>query len=420
MSIATIEQMPKSFSSDWWDYFYRETGRMTVPNVIENVFSDDVLELREMVYEMLQNMKNDKNMECRIWVDGKKDDKYNQLVANDPIKNEADLIPWQKRLFGDKKFGVVLRKVERYSIAARDKILSHFAPFLTDKTPFGGIHFTIFLGNYGWTPFGIHQDHPGSFVNHYHLGPGEKTMYMWEEDNYVNKLGCKQNDMDAERLIPYADHICKFKAGDIFFMPWNYYHVGNTQELSIGLTVWFSYTTVNGLLSGVWESGLSDLYKNNANRAIVQNMMSIDDGEPFESLLEDLNQASLSTSIENLVKEQIDDHANASISNLWFDSPQLKISNTNTTLAEDNLLQLNDSKIVYKQVNNKIKIFHRGHKLKIIYHPDIISLIDSINTEEIIPVKELLENRFTQWPDGAGLRVLEILHENGMLTQVGD
>ena len=43
-----------------------------------------------------------------------------------------------------------------------------------------GNEITVFIGNYGWTPLGIHKDHTGENVLHFHLGPGRKQMYIWE------------------------------------------------------------------------------------------------------------------------------------------------------------------------------------------------------------------------------------------------
>lgn len=33
-----------------------------------------------------------------------------------------------------------------------------------------GNEITVFIGNYGWTPLGIHKDHTGENVLHFHLG----------------------------------------------------------------------------------------------------------------------------------------------------------------------------------------------------------------------------------------------------------
>ncbi len=415
----------KSFSKEWWDNFYKDSRKMTIPLVIEDLIKEDVPKLRDSIFEMLQNLKNENNFVAwRVWVDGKLDKKMKQSIIDDPIRDYSDLIPWQKRHFGDKKFGIILNNGQRYSTEARNLISNYFEPFLKDKPPFGGINFSIFIGNYGWTPIGIHEDHTGSFVMHFHLGPGDKTMYMWERSNYKGTLEGGENEEKPLGYLPFADYVCPFKEGDIFFMPWNYYHIGKSSELSLGLTVWFNYITVDGLVNGVWESGLNEImddeYKKINNEETVANLFNVNDTNSLGDIMNLLEEDIINTPLKDFLKTSLEDYNDALQSNGWYDRGDLIFKRDNVELKENDLIKLNGPKMIYRRSDEKIKIFHRGEKIMLHYHPDIESLVNTLNLAESYNVKMLLDGLFTDWPEGIGVRILEILCENDVLLTIND
>ena len=56
-------------------------------------------------------------------------------------------------------------------------------------------------------PLGIHQDHRGENVIHFHLGPGDKQMYIWDEDAYKELTDLKHNNTDIAPLLPHAKNL---------------------------------------------------------------------------------------------------------------------------------------------------------------------------------------------------------------------
>ncbi len=416
MSIK-IEHKEKSFSKKWWNQFNVDSRDLTIPIVAENAVKDDVSKLKKGIYEMLQNLENDEDFKpWRVWVDGVQDKKLEKSLIKDPIKNENDLIPWQKRNFGDKKFGIILNDGQRYSDDVRETITNYFNPFLKGNAPFGGSNFSIFIGNYGWTPLGIHEDHKGSFVMHFHLGPGEKTMYMWEGSNYKKNLKGKSNDKFPLKYLAFADYTCHFKEGDVFFMPWNYYHIGRSDELSLGLTVWFDYTTTDGLLNGIWESGLERINKKLASHGkIIPNLLNSEDSAAFDFILSQLDEDDIQISLNDFIFEELEDYSGALISNGWYDKGAIKNKKENIEITGATLLKINKSKIHYSYTNKTIKIFHRGDKVSFHYHGDMEELIKSLNKGESNTVSNILSGLFLDWPEGVGIRFLEILCESDIL-----
>jgi len=265
-------------------------------------------------------------------------------------------------------------------------------------------------------PLGIHEDNTGSFVMHFHLGPGDKTMYMWERSNYEKTLGGTQNNRDVKSYIPFVDYTCNFKQGDIFFMPWNYYHIGKSDDLSIGLTVRFNYTNVDGLLNGVWRSGLKEITDEElSDNIVVPNMQSIEDSAALDQIISQLEEEVNEMSINDFLLEQLDDYSDALRSNGWYDSGDIKRKKESVELEENTKVKINKSKIRYKRSGDSIKFFHRGDKLSFHYHEDMEKLITLLNTGEANTALALLDNLFTDWPEGIGVRLLEILCENDVL-----
>lgn len=410
------------FSDIWWSEFIENSGNMTHPVVVEDSITDDVQNLKESIYEMLQNLKYENDpMAWRIWVDGKKVSQKKKTIIDDPITGESDLLSWQERNFQDKKFGIILNNAQRYSEKSRQFISNYFKPFLDKKPPFGGINFSVFIGNYGWTPIGIHEDHTGSFVMHFHLGPGDKTMYMWERSKYKEQLNGNENDMNPEDYIPFADYTCEFKTGDVFFMPWNYYHVGKSDDLSLALTVWFNYTTVDGLLNGVWESGMKELMdEKSLNDQLIPNIKNIKDDTAIDYILSQLEEEIVETSINDFISEQLEDYSDALKSNNWYDNGTIKNKKNNVELNKDSMLKINKSSIICKRSGESVNFFHRGDKISFHYHDDMKKLVSIINKGDTIPVEKMLDDLFVDWPKGIGTRLLEILCENDILKVIED
>lgn len=412
----------RAFSNDWWEEFKKSTGNMSFPVIQKNVFNDDLNELRESIFEMFQNLKYEKELLAwRVWCGGEMTTDLEKIIVEDPMKDEADFLPWCKRIFGDKKFGIILNDGQRYSKKTRDLISKYFNPLLEKKPPLGGINFSIFMGNYGWTPIGIHQDHTGSFVMHFHLGPGSKQMYMWEQDHYKDKLNGRENEHDVIPYLPFTSYEYSFDDGDIFFMPWDFYHIGRSEEISIGLTVWFNYTTVQGLLYGVYSSGVEDILKDIDDPTLndivsLKNYKDCENDEQIENLLNSIDIDVLDSTFCEFMENKLQDYADALISNDWYDRGTIKNKfELDFDIAQEQKVSLIISPIMYAKYKDVLKIFHRADKIDLAYHDDIIKLIERINERKTDTVGGLTDSLFVDWPEGIGSRIIEILVENCVL-----
>jgi hypothetical protein len=104
------------------------------------------------------------------------------------------------------------------------------------KAPQCGADFYSFLGNYGYTPFGVHDDTDHSLL--WHLGPAPKTAYIWPRTTYIHLTHGTLATTEYKELLPYASRF-DLKAGDLLFIPQGDFHILETQDFSatLGLTL---------------------------------------------------------------------------------------------------------------------------------------------------------------------------------------
>jgi hypothetical protein len=104
------------------------------------------------------------------------------------------------------------------------------------EMPAAGADFYAFFGNYGYTPFGIHDDTDHSLL--WHLGPGIKTAYVWPRQRYVDLTGGVLSKPFNEKLLGSADRYV-LGPGDLLFIPKGDFHLLHTPEFSatLGLTL---------------------------------------------------------------------------------------------------------------------------------------------------------------------------------------
>lgn len=102
--------------------------------------------------------------------------------------------------------------------------------------PRAGCDFYTFFGNYGYTPFGVHDDTDQSLL--WHLGPGVKTAYVWPRAEYQALTGGTLSTTDHQALLPHARRY-QLAPGDLLFIPQGDFHILETRDFSatLGLTL---------------------------------------------------------------------------------------------------------------------------------------------------------------------------------------
>ena len=405
----TLDAKSKPFSFDWWKEFTNQNQNFTETVVIENAIND-------LDIEFLNN--ETKNVLRQVCLKETNNNFMVDFFKNPPFENE-DIIQFANRVFPNKKFGIILNRCEKFSYELTKKVSVLIHPLLeTIGTPLTGLDITIFIGNYGWTPLGIHQDHIGENVIHLHLGPGPKDMYTWEEKEYKILPGFKENNQDIEPMLKHSKKY-PFKTGDIFYMPWNKYHIGFSDELSSGITIWFNNPTKERFANKLIESlKLQYIEKDNTILNPEKNFIESNTFLNFESILikdekiSQLNTIDFFKHIHDEYKISIASNAGwASLPLSQFDTNGYNVDEDFTILQNENVLTPFPFKNYYKIENDTLLVFTRGTKFEIKYHPELITIINQLNTNNICNVNDLLMKISLDWPNNAGLYFLSLLYD---------
>ncbi|OPC39842.1 hypothetical protein [Elizabethkingia anophelis] len=412
------------FSIKFWKDFVKTNRDFTETCVIKNAIDSTMLdELNAGIMEVLRNrlVLKDINDGFRVYIEGieQKEDYLNELCLTPPNKDD-DITSYTSRIF-DKKFGFIINSGERHSDYISKNILKAITPLIGLKgLPPLGLEITIFIGNYGWTPLGIHQDHRGENVIHFHLGPGSKQMYIWDEDTYKELTDLKHNNTDITPLLPYAKEF-SFGMGDLYYMPWNKFHVGNTEELSIGITLWFNNPSKRKYLNKMIGSFYKYFVK--YGDEIIGNKFNLLENSrgSAKDIIEifELDSKVLNGSVVDFFRFLIGEFNHNLVSNGGWQTTPLSQSQKNGFNVDENYNTISDQKIesdsnfpiLYKIKGEELIVYVRGSKFQVKYFSDLVDLIDEINDQEVIDIKIYLSTKTIDIPQEAILYFLALIYD---------
>ncbi|MDO5616291.1 MAG: hypothetical protein Q4G16_08885 [Cruoricaptor ignavus] len=411
------------FSSEWWDYFLSKNKKFTEPCVIKNCLNQNLVQnLTEGVFEMLKERYKIEHIHrgFRVYIEGvEQDNLFSRNLALNPPKKNENIIEYLEGIF-DKKFGMIINSGEKYSDILSDTLLEKIRPLIEKiGLPTSGLELTIFIGNYGWTPLGIHQDHKGENVLHFHLGPGSKTMYTWDEDKYNELTNTKHNNKDILPLLKYAQKF-PFTEGDLFYMPWNKFHVGYSDEISIGITLWFNNPTNLEFTNKVIKSFTNQYIEGNNEKILTPQIDYIKNNNSFNDLLETIkiNDDLKNVDVISFFKHIYNEYKYSILSNGgWQSVPVNKTTSIKYNVEEYEFLNNKKIKskmgyeIIYQIRNESIDIFVRGSKIEMNYFPEVTKMIEMINTNNILDTDDLLSFSNKNFPKEAGLYFLSLIYD---------
>lgn len=408
------------FSSIWWDDFLSSTQNMSQTAVIRNGMpKEETALMQQYILDILADIAKLRTNKFgyRVYIDGVQLENNDMIqVYDSPPKKDETLVEWVNSAFGERKFGMIINQGERFSLKLSKLIAFKIKPLL-DKIgmPTEGIIFTLFIGNYDSTPLGIHLDLPGKSVIHFHLGPGSKTMYTWDTKEYLDLVGEeKYNNQNINKYLPFANKH-HFDEGDIYFMPEDTYHVGTQEGLSVAIACW-CYNRSNQDFAQRLQSLLLEQYLKKVDENLKPDSNPIDNVSALDKTLDlfDIPAALEQLNFKDLMKETYRDLRYSLYSNAGYrTSPFLK--------AESISFDLNDTieiekpyKILYKESldTQKLQLFIRGTKFELNNFDGIKTLIDEINTDKPIVVKDALSILDKNWDHDIGLYILSVLYKH--------
>ncbi|TDW96965.1 hypothetical protein [Dinghuibacter silviterrae] len=366
-----------SFSRDWWSAFLAETADRTQSLVVRNALSEaDVRQLREEAGCIVRNSALADTF--RTYINGKQAD--NRLVASAPPAEGEDMDVWRTRVFGADKFSLIINQCEQLSGVVAS-FLEKAVVRLQEITglPLLGYNSTVFMGNYGFTPLGIHHDGTGNNVLHFHIGPGDKVMYNWDEDQYTADMASRAFD---EQLAAADEY--RFSAGDLYYMPWNKYHIGNTEAFSIGITLWFNNPTRASYLRKLSDDFLVRLVGD--GEAVIHAGQENGDRTKLFELASVLRDNAQDRSFRSLL---YDEHQRTmrrlASGGYWFSKSRPEDDRVLTKEDLDREIYVAEPyRLLYFRRGRDLYLYGRGHEQVLDYSDGLTAAIDKINNETTV------------------------------------
>lgn len=214
--------------------------RLCEPLLIESVFNPAIFD-ESLFFDLFDGMAADAERAIsglfRVYIDGMLSPELeNSVLYNKPESGES-FQQFLTRRTGGRTFGVVVNGSEQWSDLLARFAARTFAPIVSVLGAYRTtIEVTLFIGNYGFTPFGIHIDDPYTSVVHFHVGPSSKQMTLFAKEDFHRLNGERKNCFEPRKLLPYGKTF-NIRPGDLFLLPPHYYHIGYTQSFSIGVAV---------------------------------------------------------------------------------------------------------------------------------------------------------------------------------------
>jgi hypothetical protein len=428
INAAAITETALTINDSWWNLFLERTNNFTTTTVMKNALAGfECAELKEMVVKAITEICRVKTNKYgfRVYVDGKglKGSELEKDIFPQPPMPGEDIESWGGRLYPGKKFGMIINTGEKFCNELAQRLSVYTAPLLQKiGIPMNGLHSTIFIGNYGLTPLGIHQDHVGANVIHFHLGPGEKTMYTWSEEQYKELLaGRNAKDVLVEELLPHANSF-PFGAGDVYFMSWDQFHIGYAHEFSIGVTVWFDNHIRKQVLDNLMNSfRIQYLNMEDGTVTVPEKDLENLHGYAEVATMFKIEPHLAAKTFPDFLKMVYEEYMLSLFSNQGWSSRPLSLSqesnydeNNYAYLADRSVKVTRPFRILYKHFPdiNKVQIFVRGSKIEFNYHQEIVELIDKLNEGELYDVASLTRQVFKQLPVEVALYILSLLVNN--------
>ena len=379
-------------NSNTWNTFFDDTLQLSKPAQAKQLVSKtDIVEIKQLIIDVLKGFlsKEDLHVGLKVYINNELRNDVIADMAMNPPTLEGSLEEWSQQIFGDQKFGMVLIGLEQYSNAFAEKAATIVHPLLeTAGLPLHGLSFLFFMGNYGFTPFGIHKEATGEDGILFHLGPKNKQFYTWDDPKY-NAI-----EHNAEVFHNISDMLADGEAyelapGDAMFIPHYVYHIANTPE--------FSLSFVLDYINPPKDRFENELIQETAEEALLTQI------EYEKPIRLDTPIAQLNTVIDvQSIQKKIEISFARKITRLKSNGGIRRKSNTvRTIMPPIENFSIKGKKVfpIYldEQDPKETLIFARGHRMVSKKHPMLSQLIDQLNNGDAITMASIRQQMEPSW-----------------------
>jgi Cupin superfamily protein len=245
------------FTEGWPDELVRASAGLArhcyIPKVLRSPST-----ILEDIAGMFSSFVPDDPPLLRFYIDGGQRFGLIERFVASALRSPSPLEQHIADTLGASSFCVTLNGLTKWSDSFTHRMQRQFVQEIFARTgpPYGGCDFYSFIGNYGWTPFGVHDDDDHSLL--IQLGPGSKSVYLWPRAAYVVRTGGTFTTTDFAHLLPSGEHFL-LEPGDLLFIPKGDFHVLETPEFSVtmGFTI-FPLNTVEDLRQAITTAAAAE------------------------------------------------------------------------------------------------------------------------------------------------------------------
>lgn len=395
-----------------WQQLYNKSQQLTKPTSIDHLLSETEMETLEILVIRVLNKFLDRgelHKGIKIYVNKElRNDIVDLMQTNRPNETES-LADWCKKIFGTQKFGVVFNSLEAYDNKIGEVMGSVVRELIEIAgLPLGGLSFLFFMGNYGFTPFGIHKEAKGEEGFLFHLGPAQKKFYTWDDEEYNKIEHNTQVFHQVEEMLP-ASKCYILSPASVMFIPNQVYHIANTAT--------FSLSVVMDYINPAKETLIKELAQNIGKNPIQLQRTS----NYLSPLKNDLNQDILTNYFEpSDLQQQFSKALELKILKLKSNAGMLQpsIVETGKHLPNGNFITYGKSLFPifeYQENTTESCLIARGNVIKIIPHKNIKVILDQWNQVQELSFTDLQQYLQPMWKLSDIYSLVSELHRLGAI-----
>lgn len=239
-----------------WANIYEQSGGLVGPTVVNRIdpLPFSFVDLHECFSGALESVSSDTMNFFRGYIEGREDHLLPRLFLEECKKSNnleeciSECFDGDAPIFGSKA-GVIINGVLQWSehlqniaVSQCDQLRSIYEGCYIE------LDLTVFIGKYGATPFGVHIDSPSHRTTLFNLGPSDKIMRVWRDNDIKEQFGNVLNVFDPNAVAAAPDEFI-FASGEALVIPSTRFHVGVAESLSTNVAVVITLLTTGAIIA---------------------------------------------------------------------------------------------------------------------------------------------------------------------------
>lgn len=369
---------------------YEESANFSNPHTVRDTGFNQAITMT-LIHKLFLRLREDP-MAChndliRLYVDGKRKKRFGEEAFLDALPElGTDLNEWMEAHFAKQDFLIFIN----YSGSWNNEFASLFAnlarPIINKYPPLSlTLETHLILGRYKSTPFGVHIDDENDRVIHFHISGEEKYLHLWQKDDFHKLTGSYDFMEDME---PIAEHKVThpISPGSSFVLPAEYYHVGESPDISVVAALALSKISKKKLVTYVMDEAKSE---------ITQRINSDVDFSHFdpEPILSDFENDTFyeGLTFKSVFLNALERYTCCRNSNLHF--VERPLIEDNQSFGDDQVLTKKAPfNIDFCVQGERLYLYSRGHRFTVKAYPLIESLCAFIKDNDKFTLKTVMDN----------------------------